>query len=103
MTPRERANDCLLEALKERDRGWLFIPKWVLLPYLRALDRSINVNANTDGLARYHKDSLKACTIRFIIIRLHTIYSFSNFKSFRLYELIQVNASLQNFIAYYNL
>eukprot|EP00794_Sanderia_malayensis_P001109 gene1109-456_t len=40
-------------ALLERDRGWLFIPKWVFLPYLRLLDQTINLTVHPGGMKIY--------------------------------------------------
>ncbi len=64
MTPREKRNPSIPSALKERDRGWLFIPKWVFLPYLRLLDRCIQLTAHQDGLKLYGKDLIKVIFIQ---------------------------------------
>ena len=56
MSKREKEHPCLPEPLKQRDRGWLFIPKWVFLPYLRLLDRCIRKTASQDGLKLYKKN-----------------------------------------------
>ena len=38
MTQKEKRNPNIPKPLIEMDRGWLFIPKWVFLPYLRVLE-----------------------------------------------------------------
>ena len=53
MTPNEKKNPNIPKALAERDRGWLFIPKWVFLPYLRMLDHCIGHTAHQHGLQLY--------------------------------------------------
>ncbi len=54
MTPKEKKNTYAIQgALLERDRGWLFIPKWVFLPYLRLLDQTINLTVHPGGMKIY--------------------------------------------------
>eukprot|EP00794_Sanderia_malayensis_P002611 gene2611-3024_t len=54
MTPKEKKNiHAIPAALLERDRGWLFIPKWVFLPYLRLLDQTINLTVHPGGMKIY--------------------------------------------------
>ena len=53
MTPQEKKNPAIPTPLMERDRGWLFVPKWVFLPYLRLLDQTLNLTAHHGGLKVY--------------------------------------------------
>ncbi len=59
MTAKDKKNPNIPKAIKARDRGWLFIPKWIFLPYLRILDRCISTTAHEDGLKLYGKNLLK--------------------------------------------
>lgn len=59
MTQREKKNPNIPATLIARDRGWLFIPKWVFLPYLRFLDRCLQLTCNVDALKLFGKNLIK--------------------------------------------
>ena len=63
MTQNEKRNPNIPVALRARDRGWLFVPKWVFLPYLRLLDRCICLTANQQGLQIYGSNLIKVSTL----------------------------------------
>ena len=67
MTATEKLHPCFPPALRERDCGFLFIPKWIFLPYSRSLDRSIIHTANEDGLKMSGKDLVQVGI--FILVR----------------------------------
>ena len=59
MSQKEKKNPNIPKPLIERDRGWLFIPKWVFLPYLRVLDHCISHTAHQNGLRLYGNNLIK--------------------------------------------
>ena len=46
-------NPAIPTPLMERDRGWLFVPNWVFLPYLRLLEQTLNLTAHHGDLKVY--------------------------------------------------
>ena len=59
MTSKEKRNPCLPQTVKQRDRGFMFIPKWVFLTYLRMLDRCVSQTATQNGVELYGKNLMK--------------------------------------------
>ncbi len=59
MTQKEKRNPNIPKSLIEMDRGWLFIPKWVFLPYLRVLDHCISHTSHQNGLWLYESNLIK--------------------------------------------
>ena len=63
MTSKEKRNPCLPQTVKQRDRGFMFMPKWVFLTYLRMLDRCISQTATQNGVELYGNYSYYSITI----------------------------------------